>query len=89
MRHENRPTAWCSLLTRAGWSFQSALKGSTEARTRVWRALRACGKDLSTVRDVTLEGDLRVFDWEQLTFSVRPSAATLGPLAVGDAVASD
>ena len=70
-------------------AFQAALKGSTEARTRIWRALRACGEDLSTVRDVTLEGDLRVFDWEQLTFSVRPSAATLGPLAVGDAVASD
>ena len=70
-------------------AFQSALKGSTEARTRVWRALRTCGQDLSTVRNVTLEGDLRVFDWEQLTFSVRPSAATLGPLAIGDAVASD
>ncbi len=32
------------------------------------------------VRDVTLEGDTRIFDWARLTSTVQPSAARLGPL---------
>ena len=61
-------------------TFETALAGSVEARTRIWQALRPCVEHLSAVRDVTLEGDVRVFDWERLTFTILPSAARLGPL---------
>ena len=70
-------------------AFQAALEGSSAARQRIWRALQACGKNLTDVRDVTLEGDVRTFDWERLTFRVRPSAARLGPLPIGDAAAGN
>ena len=67
-------------------TFETALEGSAEARTQVWQALRACGEDLSGARDVTLEGDVRVFDWERLTFTIQPSAARLGPLQASNDV---
>jgi len=60
--------------------FEAALEGSAEARTNVWRALRVCRRDLNDVRGVALEGDLRIFDWDRLTFTVNRSAVTLGPL---------
>ncbi len=59
--------------------FEAALDGSSEARSSVWRALRGCGEDLSSVRYVTLEGDVRAFDWDRLEFTTR-AAAVLGPL---------
>ena len=60
--------------------FEAALDGSAEARTTVWRALGACGENLSGVHDVTLVGDVRTFDWDRLTLNVSRSAVTLGPL---------
>jgi len=63
--------------------FEAALDGSSEARANVWRALRGCGENLASVRDVTLEGELQAFDWERLEFTSR-AAAVLGPLAADD-----
>ena len=60
--------------------FAVALEGSPEARAGVWRALQACGQDLTNVREVTLEGDVQVFDWERLTLTKHESAVKLGPL---------
>lgn len=60
--------------------FQAALDGSAEARRGVWHALGGCG-DLSGVRQVMLEGDVRAFDWDRLTFTSVPAAVVLGPLA--------
>jgi hypothetical protein len=59
--------------------FDAAIGGSPRARANVWMALSGCGEDLRTVRAVTLEGELRTFDWERLVFTTR-AAARLGPL---------
>jgi len=61
--------------------YQAALAGSPTAKASVWRALRGCGDDLADVRDVTLEGDIRTFDWDRLEFTSARSAVVLGPLA--------
>jgi hypothetical protein len=60
--------------------FERALEGEAASRARVWQALSGCGQDLSRARGVTLEGDLRTFDWNQGTFAVSRAAVTLGPL---------
>ena len=60
--------------------FQAALDGSADARRGVWHALGGCG-DLASVRQVILEGDVRAFDWDRLTFTSVPAAVVLGPLA--------
>ena len=59
--------------------FETALGGSHPARANVWRALSGCGQDLRTVRSVTLEGEMRTFDWQRLTFTSR-AAPLRGPL---------
>jgi hypothetical protein len=61
--------------------FEAALKGSADARSNVWHALGGCGEDLANVRNVALEGDVQIFDWDRLAFSVNRSAVTLGPLS--------
>jgi hypothetical protein len=61
--------------------FDAALRGSEEARAKVWRAVRLCRRDLDDVRGVALEGDVRIFNWDRLTFVVNRSAVTLGPLS--------
>jgi hypothetical protein len=60
--------------------FQRALDGSAEARAKIWQALSGCGENVARAREVVLEGDVRTFDWEQLTFQVQRSVVTLGPL---------
>jgi hypothetical protein len=66
-------------------ALQSALKGSTEAATAVWSAVRACGgEDLSGARALVFEEDKPVFDWQRLKLTVMPAIAVIGPLsAVG------
>jgi hypothetical protein len=59
-------------------NFESALKGSPEARLSVWDALRSCTGDVP-VRDVRLEGAVEAFDWERLEFRSIP-VPPLGPL---------
>jgi len=59
--------------------FQAAVEGSEEAKAGVWTALRGCGENLDTVRDVTLEGEARTFDWDRLVFVTR-AAPAIGPL---------
>jgi hypothetical protein len=66
--------------------FEAAVKGSTESRTRVWRALRGCGADPARIREVTLVGHARTFDWDRLTFTMTHELS-LGPLAVEQATA--
>jgi hypothetical protein len=65
--------------------FETALKGSAEAKARVWRTLSGCGPDLSDVRSVVFEVNLRAFDWDHLVFRTTRSV-TLGPLAAGEDV---
>jgi hypothetical protein len=60
--------------------FERALEGEVVARARVWQALSGCGQDLGSARGVTLEGDVRTFDWDRGTFDIRRAAVTLGPL---------
>ena len=60
--------------------YQAALAGSPTAKASVWRALRGCLKDLAPVRDVTLEGNRQVFDWDRLVFTTTRAAVILGPL---------
>ena len=71
-------------------ALQSALKGSTEAATAVWSAVRACrGEDLSGARALVFEEDKPVFDWQRLKLTVMPAVAVIGPLsAEGASVAS-
>jgi hypothetical protein len=64
--------------------FQAALDGSPDARVSVWRALGGCGHDLADVHRVTLDGDLRTFDWNRLEFTSVRSAVVLGPLAADE-----
>jgi hypothetical protein len=69
-------------------AFERALEGSAEARERIWNALRACDEDLTDVRNVTLEGDMQIFDWNRLAFGASQTF-TLGPLlAEAEAVTS-
>ena len=63
--------------------FQAALHGASEASANVWRALRGCGENLTSVRYVTLEGEMQVFDWKRLEFTSH-AAAVLGPLPASD-----
>jgi hypothetical protein len=60
--------------------FHAALQGSGVATARVWRAVHACGSDMGTPRSVWLEGDRRVFDWQQLTLHSARAALIVGPL---------
>jgi hypothetical protein len=70
--------------------FDEAIKGSDEARTKIWRAVQVCRSNVDDVRGVALEGDVRTFDWERLTFTVNRAAVTLGPLlADNDAASAD
>lgn len=63
-------------------ALQSALKGSTEAATAVWSAVRACrGEDLSGARALVFEEDKPVFDWQRLKLTVMPTIAVIGPLS--------
>jgi hypothetical protein len=63
-------------------ALQSALKGSTEAATAVWSAVRACrGEDLSGARALVFEEDKPVFDWHRLKLTVMPTIAVIGPLS--------
>jgi hypothetical protein len=63
-------------------ALQSALKGSTEAATTVWSAVRACrGENLSGARALVLEEDKPVFDWQRLKLTVMPTIAVIGPLS--------
>jgi hypothetical protein len=59
--------------------FDAALEGSPRARASVWRALSGCGEDPQALRSVTLEGEVRTFDWQGLTFRSR-AAPRRGPL---------
>jgi hypothetical protein len=59
--------------------FEAAIAAAPSAQDQVWEALRSCG-DLSGVRNVILEGDLSVFDWDHLTFTSTRSARVIGPL---------
>jgi len=59
--------------------FDAALEGSPRARANVWRALSGCGEDPQALRSVTLEGEVRTFDWQRLTFTSH-AAAPRGPL---------
>jgi len=59
--------------------FDAALEGSPRARANVWRALSGCGEDPRALRSVTLEGEVRTFDWQGLTFTSR-AAPLRGPL---------
>jgi hypothetical protein len=61
--------------------FQAAVDGSRAAREGVWRALRGCtvSDDFNSMRYVTLEGEIRSFDWDRLVFTDRP-APPIGPL---------
>jgi hypothetical protein len=59
--------------------FDAALEGSPRARANVWRALSGCGEDPQALRSVTLEGEVRTFDWQGLTFTSR-AAPLRGPL---------
>jgi hypothetical protein len=59
--------------------FDAALEGSPQARANVWRALGGCGEDPQALRSVTLEGEVRTFDWQGLTFRSR-AAPLRGPL---------
>jgi hypothetical protein len=62
-------------------AMQAALKGSAEAASAVWSAVRACrGEDLSGARALVFEEDKPVFDWKQLRLTVMPSVAVIGPL---------
>jgi hypothetical protein len=61
--------------------FRAALGGSGEAAVRVWREVRGCSGNLGDAHDVTLEGDVRVFNWDRLTFTSKRAAVVLGPLA--------
>jgi hypothetical protein len=69
--------------------FEQALDGSAEARSSVWRALRGCGADIGTAKQVTLEGDVRDFDWSTLQFTTSRNAVTLGPLQADQSGAID
>jgi hypothetical protein len=60
--------------------FEAAIAAAPSAQDDVWEALRSCG-DLSGVRNVILEGDLSVFDWDHLTFTSTRAARVIGPLA--------
>jgi hypothetical protein len=62
--------------------FAAALAGAPSEQAAVWEALHSCG-DLSGVRQVILEGDLHVFDWDHLEFTSTRSARVIGPLARG------
>jgi hypothetical protein len=67
-------------------ALQSALKGSTEAATGVWSAVRACrGEDLSGARALVFEEDKPVFDWQRLKLTVMPGVAVIGPLSAAAA----
>ena len=59
-------------------NFESAVKGSPEAKASVWDALRSCTGGMP-VRAVRLEGAVQAFDWERLEFRSTPVPA-LGPL---------
>jgi hypothetical protein len=59
--------------------FDAAVQGSPRARDNVWRALSGCGEDPRALRSVTLEGEVRTFDWQGLTFTSR-AAPLRGPL---------
>lgn len=59
--------------------FEAALAGNADSRERVMRALRGCGADLSSARQVTFEGNARTFDWDRLRFTVT-CPVSLGPL---------
>jgi hypothetical protein len=71
-------------------ALQAALKGSAEAATTVWSAVRACrGEDLSGARALVFEADKPVFDWKQLKLTVMPAVSVIGPLSAdGVSVAS-
>jgi hypothetical protein len=61
--------------------FEAAVAGAAESQTRIWRAIRGCGADLSSARYVTFEGYAQTFDWE--SFEFKPTyRVSLGPLAV-------
>jgi hypothetical protein len=62
-----------------GAEFETAVKGSARARNNVWRPVRGCVTNLSNAHTVSLEGDVRIFDWNRLAFSVSRSAVTFGP----------
>jgi hypothetical protein len=64
--------------------FDAALEGSAQARANVWRALSGCGEDPQALRSVTLEGEVRTFDWKGLTFTSR-AAPLRGPLCASAA----
>ena len=64
--------------------FDAALEGSARARANVWRALSGCGEDPQALRSVTLEGEVRTFDWKGLTFTSR-AAPLRGPLCASGA----
>lgn len=66
--------------------FRIALQGSNDAAARVWRAVRGCAPNIGAARQVTLEGDQHVFDWERLAFKSTRGAIVLGPLAVNATV---
>ena len=62
-------------------AMQAALKGSAEAASTVWSAVRACrGEDLSGAKAIVFEEDKPVFDWKRLKLTVMPSVAVIGPL---------
>lgn len=60
--------------------FRAAVAGSADAAMTIWRAVEACRPDLSDVRDATIEQDLRLFDWNRLTFTITRAATVIGPL---------
>ena len=63
-------------------AMQAALKGSAEAASTVWSAVRACrGEDLSGARALVFEQDKPVFDWQRLKLTVMPAVAVIGPLS--------
>jgi hypothetical protein len=64
--------------------FDAALEGSPRARANVWRALSGCGEDPQALRSVTLEGEVRTFDWQRMTFTSR-AAPLRGPLCASAA----
>jgi hypothetical protein len=67
--------------------FQSALDGSAQAKSEVWKTLAGCSNDFGAVRQVSLEGELEVFDWERLVIDRKP-VPPIGPLLV-DGPAAD
>jgi hypothetical protein len=81
----NRVELTCNAPDNLVRTFRAALDGSTEAANQVWREIQGCRSGLEAATDVTIEGDRRVFDWDDLTLTTHRAAIVLGPLRAAHA----